>query len=379
MMLRNKTNSDGLIQRRKARLVAQGFSQKPGIHFNETFAPVAKSGSIRLMVSLAARYDMKILQLDVATAYLNGFLKEVLMEPPKELKRLLTTIINSEKIDNIRRKAEKMLSEVAVGDKVCKLKKALYGLRQAGRSWYLTFDKVLKEHGAVPTNADTCLYRIGKRENMPVLIAVYVDDVLIASHNQEEIVRIISSISKRFTIRNLGNVQQCLGIEFSREGNNITLSQRGYIREILERFGMSDCNPISTPVDPNAKLDKAKKISSSDEEDLLYRELVGCLTYLASSTRLDISFAAGYLGQYNNYFDESHWKAAKRVLRYLKGTMDLGLTYCSNSKPLTDYADSSWGNCHIDRRSRNPVSYSFLMALLLLGNRGNKVPLHCLY
>ncbi|CAL1680763.1 unnamed protein product [Lasius platythorax] len=353
MVLRNKTNSDGSIQRRKARLVAQGFSQKPGIHFNETFAPVARSGSIRLMASLAARYDMKIFQLDVATAYLNGFLEEdVLMEPLKELKRLLKTIINFEKIDNIRRKAEKMLSEVAAGDKVCKLKKALYGLRQAGRSWYLTFDKVLKEHGVVPTNADTCLYHIGKGENI-VLIAVYVDDVLIASRNQEEIDRIITSISKRFTIRNLGEVQQCLGIEFSREGNNITLSQRGYIREILERFGMSDCNPISTPVDPNIKLDKAEKISSSDEEDLPYRELVGCLTYLASFTRPDISFAAGYLGQYNNCFDESHWKAAKRVLRYLKGTMDFGLTYYPNSKPLTGYVDSSWGNCHDDRRSQS--------------------------
>lgn len=133
MVLRNKTNSDGSIQRRKARLVAQGFSQRPGIHFNETFAPVARSGSIRLMASLAARYGMKIFQLDVATAYLNGFLKEdVLMEPPKELKRLLKTIVNSEKIDDIRQKAEKMLSEIATGDKVCKLKKALYGLRQAG-------------------------------------------------------------------------------------------------------------------------------------------------------------------------------------------------------------------------------------------------------
>lgn len=174
-----------------------------------------------------------------------------------------------------------------------------------------------------------------------MLIAVYVDDVLIASRNQEEINRTTTSISKRSTVRNLGEVQQCLGIEFSREGNNITLSQRGYIREILEHFGMSDCNPVSTPVDPNVKLDKADKISSSDEEDLPYRELVGCLTYLASSTRPDISFAAGYLGQYNNCFDESHWKAAKRVLRYLKGTMNLGLTYYPDFKPLTGHVDSS--------------------------------------
>lgn len=164
------------------------------------------------------------------------------------------------------------------------------------------------------------------------LIAVYVDDVLIASRSQNEINRMSKFLSQQFTIRKLGKVQQCLGIEFNCKKDSITMSQRSYIWEILRRFGMSDCNSVSTPLDPSQKLKKeTDKFSNSS---LPYRELVGCLTYLASSTRPDIAFSASYLG-FNNCFNESHWKTAKRVLRYLKRTMNLDLAYRPDSKPLT--------------------------------------------
>lgn len=353
MVLRNKLNPDGSIQRRKARLVAQGFAQKPGVHFNETFAPVARMGSIRLMISLAARFRMNIHQLDVTTAFLNGYLEEdILVNPPKELIELLQILANSDKDDVIRKKANQMLHELNTGNKVCKLRKALYGLRQAGRSWYQRLDKVLKECGANATNADPCLYRLGRGENV-VLIAVYVDDILIASRNQKEIDRISYYLSQQFTIKNLGEVNRCLGIEFNREGEKITLTQKGYICELLKRFGMSDCNSVSAPFDSNIKLKKEIDKPTPDGQALPYRELVGSLTYLASSTRPDIAFSASYLGQFNNCFDETHWKAAKRVLRYLKGTMNAGLVYGPDSNPLIGYTDSDWGNCHVDRRSHS--------------------------
>lgn len=296
LVLRNKANPNGSIQRRKAKLVAQGFSQRPGVHFNETFAPVARLGSIRLMISLAARYGMRIHQLDVTTAYLNERLEEnVLMKPPRELKKLLKVIIDTEQDSNICREAERMLKEFSAENKVCKLKKALYGLRQAGQSWYLKINEILKQYGATPTNADTCLYHIGKGENI-LLIAIYVDDILICSRSEEKIKHFSDFISRHFDVRDLGEPRQCLRIEFSREGNNITLKQKGYINEVLRRFGMSDCNPVSTPINPNEKLDGGSNESSNDAPSLPYRELIGCLTYLASSTRPDIAFSASYLG-----------------------------------------------------------------------------------
>ena len=167
MVLRNKLKPDGTLERRKARLVAQGFNQKPGIHFSETFAPVARIGSIRIMTSLAARYGMNIQQFDIATAYLNGELEEeVLMEIPKNFEETLQSIIDSEEENQVRYKAKNILLELRKGNKVCHLKKSLYGLRQAGRSWYVKLDKALKKYGAIPTKSDPCLFQIGSGEDV---------------------------------------------------------------------------------------------------------------------------------------------------------------------------------------------------------------------
>lgn len=144
IILCNKLNSNGSVERRKARLVAQGFRQQPEIHFSKTFASVARIGSIRLMVSLAVKFGMKIWQSDITTAYLNGnFEEQIYMEPPENFEELLKTVINSEGKSEIGQNASDMLSKFLEGDKVCLLKKAIYGLRQAGRSWYLKFDKIL--------------------------------------------------------------------------------------------------------------------------------------------------------------------------------------------------------------------------------------------
>ena len=206
MVLRNKLKPDGTLERRKARLVAQGFNQKPGIHFSETFAPVARIGSIRIMTSLAARYGMNIQQFDIATAYLNGELEEeVLMEIPKNFEETLQSIIDSEEENQVRYKAKNILLELRKGNKVCHLEKSLYGLRQAGRSWYVKLDKALRKYGAIPTKSDPCLFQIGSGEDV-TLIAVYVDDILIASRSQKKIAELGRKLAMDFEVKDLGPV-----------------------------------------------------------------------------------------------------------------------------------------------------------------------------
>lgn len=171
-------------------------------------------------------------------------------------------------------------------------------------------------------------------------------------------------MSKHLDIKDLDEVGFCLNVEFNVSHEEVTMHQRGYIDDILKRFGMSDCNPVSTPVDTCVKLTKKDKRSDKEKTSFLYRELVGALTYLAVTMRSDISFAVSYLGQFNNCYGKEHWTAAKRVLRYLKGTRDL--VYGKDSKSIQGFVDADWRNCPEERRSYtgylfklfgNPISW----------------------
>lgn len=359
IVLRNKFKSDGTMERRKARLVAQGFSQQPGIHFNETFAPVARLSSIRILTSLAARLDMQINQFDVACAYLNGDLEEtVYMETPKRLSETLEFISETEGNSEIGQKAKKMFNELASSNKVLRLRKALYGLKQAGKSWHTKLDSVLRKMGAKPTSADPCLYYIDDGGAL-ILIAVYVDDIMVATKNPRNIQKFQEQLSREFEVRSLGPAGYCLGLEFSRGGDEISIRQKGYICDILERFGMSDCKPVSTPMEPGTKLMKPEGEPTPEEAKLPYRELIGALTYLSTATRPDISYAVSCLSQFNNCYRRNHWTAAKRVLRYLKGTMNLGLVYRKGNEPLRGHVDADWGSCPNDRKSF--TGYAFIL------------------
>ena len=277
MVLRNKYKPDGKLERREARIVARGFAQRPGVHFNQTFAPVARLGSIRLLVALAAEYGMSIRQFDVTTAYLNGVIEEeVFMETPNFLAEALENIIQTERNSSkIGIRAKRMQKDLESGDKVCLLKKSLYGLRQTGRSWHVKLDGVLKRLGATPSNADPCVYYLGQEEEI-LIIAIYVDDILVASRNLKKIAKFKEEILKEFDIRDLGEPKYCLGIEFSRDGNTIAMNQKGYIKELLDRFGMAECKPVTTPFDINVRLTKREEDSTTAEKKLPYRELVGC-------------------------------------------------------------------------------------------------------
>ena len=350
VVLRNKFKPNGELEKRKARLVAQGFSQQPGVHFSETFAPVARFSSIRLMASLAARHELRIKQFDIATACLNGILDEqIYMEPPKGFQETLRSIVDIEPDSFTDKKASDMLRELDAGDKVCLLGKALYGLRQAGRSWHKRLSETLKRIGATASASDPCLFHMGAGREI-TLIAIYVDDILIASKNTRKIAEIGDLLATEYEVKHLGDVKHCLGVEFRQTSGKVTMHQQGYVNDVLTRFGMAECKPVATPVDSGSKLIK-NQVQSSEDLKLPYRELVGALTYLASTTRPEISFAVSRLEQFNNCFGKEHWTAAKRVLRYLKGTSDMGLSYGAAAGPIRPHVDADWGSCAMDKRS----------------------------
>ncbi|KAJ3646209.1 hypothetical protein Zmor_023804 [Zophobas morio] len=306
--------------------------------------------SIRLLVSLAAIHDMKIEQLDVANAYLNGTLEEkVFMRPPTNLANILESIIQKRGLSNVvGEKATRMLEDFRDGKQICHLQKSLYDLRQSGRSWHMMLDKVLRKLGAIPTNADPCVYCVGRGEDA-TMVVIYVDDILIMPRDSNRIKQFREKLCKEFEVKKLGNVGYCLGVEFEVEKSKITMHQRRYILDLLKRFGMENCNPISTPMDPQTKL--VKPTTAEEVKNFPYRELIGGLTYLAITTRPDISHAVSSLGQFNNCHGKVHWTAANRVLRYLRCTLNYGLVYTNCPDPVRGYADADWANCAIDRRS----------------------------
>jgi hypothetical protein len=301
-------------------------------------------------VALAAKYNLKISQLDVTSAYLNGKIDtEVFMEKPALLQEMLQRIINEEEDDHtLVKKARVMLRDLQGENKICRLRKALYGLRQAGRQWNYEIDKTMKRAGLVPTNADPCVY---VDKNTRTFVLIYVDDILIISGNQERERQIKDVLSKTFRIKDFGLAKYCLGIQIEQNENEICLSQAGYIREILKRYRMEDCKPVLTPLAVGSKLSELHSEDDNEDTNFPFRELIGALMYVAMGTRPDVSHAVSVLSQFSNCYRKKHCTAAKRVLRYLKGTIDKKLIYRKNQDNLTCYVDADWANCEIDRRS----------------------------
>lgn len=160
-----------------------------------------------------------------------------------------------------------------------------------------------------------------------LLIAVYVDDILIFSRSQKEVSRLIEHFSNSLEIKDLGEPEFCLGIEFARDKENVVIRQTSYIRDLLKRFGMTDAKPVSMPIDVNVKLTKLDLDVDDEVNKIPYRKLIGGSMYLAVGTRPDIAHAVSVLSQFNTCFGSIHWTAAKRVLRYFKGSSDLGLVF----------------------------------------------------
>ncbi|RZC16945.1 Retrovirus-related Pol polyprotein from transposon RE1 [Glycine soja] len=315
-VFRIKRNPDGSIDRYKARLVAKGFHQRSGWDYTETFSPVVKPVTIRIVLTLAVRQGWPIRQLDVNNAFLQGTLKEevFMIQPPGFVNKNFP-------------------------DHVCRLKKALYGLKQAPRAWYTELRVFLLSLGFVNSTADASLF-IYQKPEVTLYLLVYVDDIIITGNSSAELSKLIATLAARFSLKDLGCLSYFLGVEVIPSAAGMFLSQRKYVIDLLHKSGMTNTKPASTPLSASVQLLK-------DSGDLLpspkeYRTLVGSLQYL-SLTRPDIAFSTNKLAQFMQNPRTAHWSALKRVLRYLAGSCDKGV-FISATAPLTfhAYSDADW-------------------------------------
>lgn len=348
-VLTTKVNIDKTIKH-KARLVAQGYSQRFGVDYHKTYAPVVKLDTVRLLMALSVELNLEIHQLDINTAYLNGFLdEEIYMKTPKLLKECLLDLVNNEKEDaSVVERANIMLNNLNSGCDVCLLKKSLYGLKQAGRQWNQRLDKKLKDMGLYQSLNEPCFY-MRKHEDEHLFVLVFVDDILVASQKEDRISRFKNELKNEFEFKDYGQAKYFLGIDINRRDNAISLSQQNYISELIIKYGLCDSKVCSTPMEIGSckpireELTNVCEQQSSEREKYPYRELIGSLMYLSTATRPDITNSVTKLAQFSNKPERKHWLSAKRILRYLKGTMDYGLTYKKTGKSIEGYCDADWG------------------------------------
>lgn len=329
---RLKKNPDGTINRCKARLVARGFSQSYGFDYEETFSPVAKMVTLRTIFSLAAYKNWKVWQLDVKNAFLYGELdRDVFMEQP-------TGYVSKEHPHY-----------------VCRLKKALYGLKQAPRAWYGKVAQYLNFCGFKVSDADSSLF-IKLESKLHLLVLLYVDDMIITGDNEAEISMLKEDLSVRFEMKNLGEAGYFLGLEVENTDQGYFISQRGYAKELLQRFGMDKSIETETPMEPKLKLTKNEGTLLKDAKK--YRQLVGSLIYL-TITRPELSYCVGKVSQFMQCPRTSHLEAAKMILRYIKGYLDYGLLYKkTNAFCLSGFTDADWAGNADDRHSTTGYCFS---------------------
>jgi hypothetical protein len=242
---------------------------------------------------------------------------------------------------------------------VCLLQKSIYGTKQGGNRWNKKMRSVLESIGFTQSYSDASIYVYVKGE-VRIILPVFVDDMTFASKSASAIDQIIADLSQHFKLRDLGPTTQLLGIKIDRDRfkHSITISQRQYCLDILDRFGMADCKPISTPMQPNLRLSRSQCPQTQEEVDFMktmpYLAAVGALMYLATSTRPDIAYAVGYLARFNSNPGIAHWQAVKHLLRYLKGTIDYSITYAPDphsSELFSTFSDADHGGCKDTGRS----------------------------
>lgn len=332
-----KKDAAGNIERFKARLVAKGFKQREGVDYDQVFAPVSKYETLRALMATVAARDLELHQLDIKTAFLNGVLDEservYIQQPPG----------------------------YHTGDRTeaCHLNRALYGLKQAPRTWHKTLKAKLESMGFKASQADPGLFTYDTKSDT-TFILTYVDDLLIAASSLEAVNQAKGTLMAAFDARDLGEAKLFLGMTVERDRTNhmLKLGQERMTLELIKQYGMEDAKPKSTPMTARLSKTDGELLDTTEHK---YGSLVGSLLYLSICTRPDISQAVGALSKYLAEPREPHWAAAKGVLRYLKATLSLGITFGGKAREqlLLGYCDADYAS-DVDNR-RSTTAYVFIL------------------
>lgn len=340
-----KRGSDGSIERYKARLVAKGFTQKEGIDYNETFAPVVKYKSLRVMLALATMLNYNLHQMDVITAFLNGELKEdVYMRVPQGF--------FGGDLDG------------PSGEWVVKLLRSLYGTKQAPHVWNEAVNQFIISLGFKRLSSDTCVYVRATATSHLIILSIFVDDIVSAYHDDDEqewsvVKRLFMA---KYNIKDIGELKWVLGMRVTRDRAKATLvlDQHQYLTKVVNKFNMQDSKPCGTPETPGSKLtqDQCPKDGSPQQVEMKavpYEAVVGSLLYASLGTRPDIAHAVNEISKYMKNPGPAHWTAAKRILRYVNGTLGKGLVFsggmCDGTLHVDAYSDADWAGDVDDRKS----------------------------
>ena len=318
-------DENGNIIRNKARLVAQGYCQEEGIDYEETFALVARLEAIRMLLAFASYKNFILYQMDVKSAFLNGYIvEEVYVEQPPGF----------ESFD--------------LPNHVYKLKKALYGLKQAPRAWYDRLSKFLLENDFKMGKIDNTLF-IKVKNNDMLIVQIYVDDIIFGSTNSSLCEEFSKCMHNEFEMSMMGELSFFLGLQIKQLKDGIFISQEKYTRDLLKKFKFNEGKVAKTPMSTTTKLDKDEKGKCVDIKT--YRGMIRSLLYLTAS-RPDIMFSVCLCARFQSCPKESHFHAVKRILKYLLGTIDVGLWYPRNVEfNLVGYSDADFAGSLLDRKS----------------------------
>ena len=326
----------------------KGFVQVAGVDYGDTFAPVARHDTIRLLLALVSQMGWKVYHLDVKSAFLNGILlEEIYVQQPEGFE-----VIGHE-------------------HKVYKLHKALYGLKQAPRAWYSRIDSHLIQLGFRRSENEATLYLKQNEDGLQLVVSLYVDDMLVTGSNVKLLADFKMEMQDVFEMSDLGIMNYFLGMEIYQCSWGIFISQRKYAMDILKKFKLESCKEVATPLAQNEKI--SKNDGEKLEEPSAYRSLVGSLLYL-TVTRPDLMFPASLLSRFMSSPSNVHMGVAKRVLKYVKGTTNLGIWYLkTGGVKLDGYADSDWAGSVDDMKSTSGYVFTIGSGVICWNSRKQEV------